>query len=205
MNRSKLIRTYTDFIFVEDAPVRADILLIPGSPAAALGEKAAALYREGFAPKILVSGRYSICEEGLVIPEAELSAYPGSYATEAQFLAAVLEKNGVAAEDIWLEEQATYTYENAIFSRKLLDKKAYPVRRAILCCKPSHARRSLLYYQLLFPDQEILVCPCEHTITADNWYRSPEGIETVLGEIRRCAEQFGDILKSTLTVSPEET
>ena len=31
MNRSKLIRTYTDFIFVEDVPVRADILLIPGS------------------------------------------------------------------------------------------------------------------------------------------------------------------------------
>ena len=204
MNRSKLIRTYTEFIFVEDAPARADILLIPGSPVAALGEKAAALYREGFAPKILVSGRYSICEDRLVIPEEALLAYPGSYATEAQFLAAVLEKNGVAAEDIWLEEQATYTWENAIFSRKMLDKKAYPVSRAILCCKPCHARRSLLYYQLLFPDTEIRVCPCGHTVTADNWYRSPEGIETVLGEIRRCGEQFGDILKSGLTVSPEE-
>ena len=190
---------------MEDVPARADILLIPGSPVAALGEKAAQLYREGFAPKILVSGRYSICEEELVIPEAELSLYPGSYATEAQFLEAVLKKNGVAAEDIWLEEQATYTYENAIFSRKLLDKMAYPVRRAILCCKPCHARRCLLYYQLLFPETKILVCPCEHAITAGNWYRTPEGIETVLGEIRRCGEQFGEILKSGLMTSPEES
>lgn len=198
MNRNKLIETYTSFVFVEDTPEPADILMIPGSPTAALAEKGASLYREGLVPKILVSGRFSICKEGLKIPESELLAYPGSYRTEAEFLAAVLQKNGVPGEDIWLEEQASYTYENAIFSRKLLEEKGYPVRRALLCCKPCHARRSLLYYQLLFPETRFLVCPCRHTVTAKNWYTTAEGIDTVLGEISRCGTQFGEILKSGL-------
>lgn len=198
MNRNELIKTYTSFVFVEQAPEKADILLIPGSPTAALGQKAAELYRAGFVPKILVSGRHSICEDALVIPKEELSACPGSYTSEAEFLTAVMVKNGVPGDAIWQERQASYTYENAIFSRRLLESYGYPVRKALLCCKPSHARRCLLYYQLLFPDTQLLVCPCEHTVTAKNWYRTEEGIDTVLGELKRCSTQFGDILKEGL-------
>lgn len=198
MNRNKLIETYTSFIFVEQRPETADILLIPGSPTAALGIKAAELYREGYVQRILVSGGHSICEEKLVIPEKELSACPGSYASEAEFLTAVMVKNGVPKDAIWQETEATYTYENAILSRRLLQSYGYPVKKALLCCKPSHARRCLLYYHLLFPDTQLLVCPCEHTVTAGNWYRSAEGIDTVLGELKRCGTQFGEILKEGL-------
>ena len=61
---------------------------------------------------------------------------------------------------------------------------------------PCHARRALLYYQLLFPETEFLVCPAkESKITRDNWYLSEEGIETVLGEVERCGSQFHEILR----------
>ena len=39
------------------------------------------------------------------------------------------------------------------------------------------------------------MCPAkESPITAENWYLSKEGIETVLGEVERCGSQFHEIL-----------
>lgn len=204
MNRSKLIETYTRFIFVENMPQKADILLIPGSPQKALAQKAAELYKQGYIPQILVSGRYSICQKKFILPENEKAGDDRKFATEAEYLEAVLLKQGVPKEAIWLEKEAMFTYENAIFSRKLLEKKKYPVKKALLCCKPSHARRCLLYYQLLFPETEFLVCPCAHEIRADNWYQTKEGIDTVLGEISRCGTQFGEILREDLENGEEK-
>ena len=56
----RFLNMYTDYIFVEHPPAKADILFIPGSNAAALGERAAALWREGYAPVVIPSGKYSI-------------------------------------------------------------------------------------------------------------------------------------------------
>lgn len=191
----KLIRFYTELIFVSDVPDKADLILVPGSDAAELGEKAALLWKEGVAPIILVSGKYSILRAGFTAPPEKEDRYPGIFETEADFLCSVMEKNGVPSEAIWKEKTATYTYENAIASRRMTEEKNLNVRRAILCCKPSHARRCLLYYQLLFPETEFLLCPCDHEITADNWYRTEKGIDTVLGEAERLGTQFHRILR----------
>lgn len=191
----KLIRFYTELIFAHDTPQKADVIFVPGSQEMALGEKAAALWRSGFAPVILVSGRYSITGSVFTaLPEAK-AKYPGEYETEADFLGLVMERNGVPKEAIWKEKTATYTYENAIASFGLTKERQLEVKKAILCCKPSHARRSLLYYQLLFPQTQFLVCPCDHEITADNWYRTETGIDTVLGEAERLGTQFHQILR----------
>ena len=191
----KLIRFYTDLIFVSHLPKKADVILVPGSDTEALGQKAAQLWKEGFAPIILVSGKYSITKKGFTVPPELVHTYPEQYETEADFLEAVMEKNGVPKEAVWKEKTATYTYENAIASCRMTKERHKEVKRAILCCKPSHARRSLLYYQLLFPKTEFLVCPCEHELTADNWYQTENGIDTVLGEAERLGTQFHQILR----------
>ena len=78
---------------------------------------------------------------------------------------------------IWREEKATYTYENAIRSREVTDAAGLQVKRGIICCKPAHARRALLYYQLLYPEAELLVCPADDCeITRDNWYLSEKAV-----------------------------
>lgn len=190
-----LIRFYTELIFVQDIPQKADVIFVPGSQEMALGEKAAALWKDGFAPRILVSGKYSITGAGFTaLPEA-MAKYPGTYETEADFLGQVMEQNGVPKEAIWKEKTATYTYENAILSCRMTKERHLEVKTAILCCKPSHARRSLLYYQLLFPETQFLVCPCDHEITAENWYSTETGIDTVLGEAERLGTQFHQILR----------
>ena len=190
-----LIRFYTELIFVQDIPQKADVIFVPGSQEMALGEKAAALWKDGYAPRILVSGKYSITGAGFTaLPEA-MARYAGTYETEADFLGQVMEQNGVPKEAIWKEKTATYTYENAILSCQMTKERQLEVKTAILCCKPSHARRSLLYYQLLFPETQFLVCPCDHEITAENWYSTETGIDTVLGEAERLGTQFHQILR----------
>ena len=117
--------------------------------------------------------------------------YGGDYETEWEFLKNVLLKNGVPEEAILMENQATFTYENAIFSRQVTDLHKIHVKKAILCCKTYHARRSLMYYQLLYPETVIMVCPaCPDGITRENWRETETGVEAVTGEIDRIVKQF---------------
>ncbi|HCT90922.1 MAG TPA: hypothetical protein DF613_06015 [Lachnospiraceae bacterium] len=194
----RFLDMYTDYIFVEHPPAKADILFIPGSNVAALGEHAADLWRKGYSPVVVPSGRYSILTGHFAGVQDEPKRYPGPYGTEAEFLTDVLVKNGVDPEAVWPEPEATYTYENAIYSRRLTDARNLTVRKAILCCRPYHARRALLYYQLLYPECEFLVCPCKSDVTAANWYITKEGMELVLGEMERCGKQFHKIMEEIL-------
>ena len=84
---------------------------------------------------------------------------PEGYETEWEYLASVLTAAGVPREAILKEDQATYTYENAIFSRRTAEAMGLSIKKAILCCQAFHARRCFLYYQEQFPQTEILVCP----------------------------------------------
>ena len=127
----KLIRFYTELIFVSDTPKKADVIFVPGSDTTALGEQAARLWKEGIAPVILVSGKYTIMGNGFSPSLENLRRYPGEYETEADFLGAVMEANGVETECIWKEKTATYTYENAIASKKMTQKKTIRNKRDI--------------------------------------------------------------------------
>ena len=191
----KFLQQFTDFIFVEHPPAPADIIFIPGNGFPQMAERAVALWRQGMAPLLLPSGKYSTLTGHFSGVQAGQELYPGPYETEWQFLRDVLVRNGVPESAILREDTSTYTYENAIQSRKLTDSLGLTIRRAILCCHAWHARRCLLYYQLQYPDAEILVCPSDTGINRENWHLTGEGIDLVLGEIERCGGQFHLILR----------
>lgn len=192
----KYIKDITDFIFLEDEPQKADIIFVPGSPAPEAAEHAARLWIQGYAPLVLPSGKHSITQDHFHGPQRKNSFYDGSYETEWDFLKDVLMKNGVDESCILQENRATYTYQNAIFSREATDRLSLKIERAILSCKSYHARRSLMYYETLYPDTHFFVCPIDvKGINRDNWYSTKEGIDQILGELKRCGEQFGTILK----------
>ncbi len=186
----------TDFIFVETPLKRADIIFVPGNGYPQMAERAAELWREGVAPYALPSGKFSILSDEFSGPLDKKERYGGRYDTEWDFLRDVLIKNGVEESCILREDRATYTYENAIYSRKVVDEKGLKIRKAILCCKNYHARRCLLYYQLLFPRTKFYVAPCEADgINRENWHCHEKGIAAVLGEMERCGSQFHQIIK----------
>ena len=188
----------TDFIFLSDAPKPSDIIFIPGNSHAEPSELAARLYRKGYAPLVLPSGRYAIGQGAFAGQSTGARAYAGRFLTECEFMAHVLAENGVPDGAILREDEATYTYQNAIFSRRHTDERSLTIRRGIVCCRPVHARRVKMYYQTLYPDAELLICPAPDAITRENWMQNPEGIDAVLGELERCGAQFGDIMKDML-------
>ena len=193
------IRDVADFIFLQDAPAPADVIFIPGNGHALPAELAARLYGEGLAPWVLPSGRYAIGTSGFAGQLSGVRRYEGPFDTEWAFMRRILLDNGVPEHAILREDEATYTYQNAIYSRRRTDAMKLTVSRGIICCMPVHARRAKMYYETLFPEAQLLVCPAPGAaVTRESWLQSPEGIDAVLGELSRCGGQFHDILKALM-------
>lgn len=195
----KWVQDIARFIFLEDAPQESDIIFVPGNGHALPSELAAQLYRKGFAPYILPSGRYAIGSPGFAGQKSGSRRYEGLFETEWAFMRHILRENGVPDSAILREDEATYTHQNAIFSRRRTDSENLVIRRSIICCMPVHARRARMYYETLYPEAELLVCPALGAgVTEENWTHSAEGIDAVLGEMERCGGQFHNILKEIM-------
>ena len=200
----RYIRAVTDFVFVEDQPEKADVILIPGSRKTEHAIRAAELYRAGYAPWVLPSGRYAMrygCFRG--VPEKYRAEYPEEYETEWAFLRAVLLKHGVPDSAILREDQATYTWENATYSRDVLAAAGLEVRTAILSCHAFHARRALLYYQAAMPDTRFIVCPTATPgYTREDWFLTEKGRARVMGEVQRLGSQVSEVFAMMLEQKP---
>ena len=178
MDYAEFMKNAENFIFAEGKPEKADIIFVPGNGFPEMAENAAKLYKQGYAPYILPSGRYSVTVGKFAGVQTKKELYDGDYETEWEFLKNVLMKNGVPKEVILREDQSTFTYENAIYSRQVTDNMY-------------HERRSLMYYQILYPEAEIIVCPsCPDGITRENWRETEAGVEAVTGELNRIIRQF---------------
>ena len=88
--KEQFLKQFTDFIFVKDQPREADLIFIPGNGWPQMAERAAELYREGYAPALLPSGKHSITKGSFSGVRAKGDRYRDTYATEWEFLADVL-------------------------------------------------------------------------------------------------------------------
>lgn len=192
----KFLEGAEEFIFAENKPERADIIFVPGNGYPQMAEKAAELYKVGLADRVLPSGRYSVVSGKFSGALEKMDIYNEEYETEWEFLKDVLVKNGVPEQRILREDHATFTYENAIYSRQVTDQAGLEIKKAILCCKSYHARRCLMYYQLLYPETQFYVVPVDADgITRENWREKEEGIDAVTGELSRIVKQFSLMLE----------
>ena len=155
----KTIDDITNFIFLEDYPVKSDIIFIPGGSYAEIAEKAAMLWHKNYSNIILPSGKYSAKQGYFPGILSKTDKYNMKYNTEWEFLKDVLVQNGVAETAILKEDNAENTYENAINSKRITDENNLAIKKAIICCKSFHARRCLMYYQLCYPQTEFTICP----------------------------------------------
>ncbi|MDR2656647.1 MAG: YdcF family protein [Oscillospiraceae bacterium] len=192
----RIISDITDFIFIADEPQKADAILLPGGSDPAIPERAAELYHLGYAPVLIPAGGQSVKTGTFGGVRIKADIYNGDYETDCAFHTDVLLKNGVPLNAIIGEDRSGYTKENALLSRKVADENGLLVRKALIVCKAFHARRSLMCYQLSFPDVEIFVAPVDvYGISRDNWHKQGYGVERVLGELSRCGDQFVNEMK----------
>lgn len=174
------IKFITDYIFIGDTLKESDCIFIPGSFCPELAVRASSIYKQGYSNLIVPSGKYSAKKK-----------YKNNFnITESQFLKNILLKNNIEEENIICEEYATYTIENARFSKMLLEKKNIYVSKAIICCKSFHAKRCQLIYKLFFQNVDLYVSPVDvYGINKTNWFKTEYGMKIVLNEMKKIKEQ----------------
>ena len=192
---NRIINDITNFIFVEDKPQKVDAIFLPGGSHPEQPEYAAELYLKGYAKWLVPSGGVSVKRDKWPGVRSKADIYNGDYQSDCEFFTDVFVKNGVPADVIVGEDKSGHTRDNAFLSRMVVYEKGIEIKTAIIVCKAFHARRCLMLYQMAFPDAKFYVCPVVCMgITKDNWYKSEQGIDRVLGELARCGNQFvGDI------------
>lgn len=190
-----VLQDITNFIFLEHEPEKSDIIFIPGSPRPESMELACHIWQKGYAKYLLPSGKYSITKNVFEGVESKADIYCEDYQTEWEFYSDIAKKAGIPSQAVLKEDKATYTMQNAEFSKQVTDRMNMQVHRAIICCKSFHARRCYMYYQMAYPDTEFLMVPVNiDGINKENWYETKEGIRHVLGELKRCGTQFEDLI-----------
>ncbi len=196
---NRIITDISNYIFVSDNPEIVDAIFLPGGSNPEQPEYAAELYRKGYAKWIITSGGVSVKLNKWPGVRSKADIYNGDYQTDCEFFTDVLIKNGVPADVIVGENQSGHTRDNAYLSRKVVDDCGLQIKSAIIVCKAFHARRCLMLYQMAFPYVEIKVCPIHcYNITKENWFRTEQGIDRVLGELARCGSQFVADIKEYL-------
>lgn len=192
MNK-RVIWDITDFIFMNDPLKKSDIIFIPGSSKSVICEKAAQLYKDGYAEYCLPSGLYSSKYGRFASEFVDNPRYTGEYATEFDYCRQVLIENGVPENAILREDRATNSMENAEYSFEVLKNMGINVSRGIICCQAFHARRAFMSYANYFGDTELIVVPSvTQGIASDDWYKTEHGYKKVMGEVAKCGIYFKD-------------
>ena len=114
---------------------------------------AARLYHQGSAPYILLSGGRI---EWLDAREASSSA---------EEMAEILSMLGVPEEALWLQSKSRNTYEDAIYSKQVLDEKG--IQRIILVTSAMHMPRSVAIFE--HQGFEVVPMPVDYGITKATW------------------------------------
>lgn len=171
----------TNFIFVDDEIVQADVIILPGSSHKQLVDRAIELYKQEKAPLLLFTGGFS---EKLGKPESE-------WAKEIAI------NMGIPESSILIESKSTNTKENAIEALSLLKKRKIKFEKVILVAKTYHSRRLLMSFSKVFTDNQLMVSPVveNREITKENWTANTEKIATVMEEVGKISEYYlkGDL------------
>ena len=132
------------FLCVDSGPVAADMLVVLGGGVHERPVRAAELFRQHAAPRILISGA------GDDVINRDL-----------------LLKQGVPRGVIQMEDDSTTTRENALFTVKLL--RAQHVRSVILVTMWYHARRALKTFEHFAPEMKFYSRPSYYAFDRGDW------------------------------------
>ena len=141
-----------DYLGMHRKPEKADVIVGFGNFNTDIARRAAELYHQGYAPKILFTGGLGRNTEGL-LPEPEALRF-----------AKVAIACGVPQEDILLEDQSRNTKENIDFTRRLLEGEGIPHQRILGVHQPFMERRIVAAMGVYWPEQQFSVTSPQVTI-----------------------------------------
>ena len=135
-----------EFLRVDSGPVRADVMVVLGGGSHDRPERAAELFREQAAPRILVSGL-----------------------GDGKIYRRFLTESGVPSRLIQIEDQSRTTKENAIDTIKLLRQQR--AHRVIIVTSWYHSRRALACFEHYGPEMQFYSRPSYFAYRRADWAR----------------------------------
>lgn len=168
-----------DYLSLHQEPEKADVILGFGCYDDNVARRAAELYLQGYAPKILFTGGLGRNTTGLFTE------------TEAEKFLKVAVAMGVPEEDILLENKSTNTKENICFTRALLEEKGIPHGRILGVHKPYMERRIHAAMGVYWRSQAFSVTSFRQTLAEALEESQRQGMElhstisTIVGDFQR--------------------
>lgn len=141
-----------DYLGMHQQPEKADCIVGFGNFNTDIARRAAELYHQGYAPKILFTGGLGRNTEGL-LPEPEAVRF-----------AKVAVACGVPEEDIILEDRSTNTKENIEFTREKLIALGLPHEHILGVHQPFMERRIMAAMGVYWPELRFTVTSPQVTI-----------------------------------------
>ncbi|MBE9046053.1 YdcF family protein [Pleurocapsales cyanobacterium LEGE 10410] len=122
----------------------------------------AKLYKDGLAPQIILTG-------------GRIQWYGGD-SSEAESMAKILELMGIPREAMILESRSLNTYENAVFTKEILERKN--IKQILLVTSAAHMPRSLA----IFKKQGInaIAAPADFIVSDRNLTASQSSTEGII-------------------------
>lgn len=148
----KKVEVLLEYLFITVEVQKADAILGLGSIDYKVAEKCAELYNNGYGKYIIFTGDCGKGTKGILTE------------TEAKYFRDITVKNGVPEEKIYLEEKATNTLENFIYSRRLMKENNLNPKSIIVVQKPYEVRRSSAVAEKLFGDKKVYVTSPDFSI-----------------------------------------
>src|SRR4051794_28648727 len=164
----------TDLLFLREEPARADLAMVFGAAneadLARRTREGVRLYREGYVPRLLVTG-------GGVLALAR---------PEAARMADLARQLGVPEGDLLVESRSNTTFSNARYSLDLLGELGLleGLATVLLVSSEWHMRRVLLTVRATCPqDIRFVCCPTPEGCTRETWAASEECRKEVFQEL----------------------
>ena len=154
MDFLKPLQVIWDYLCLNEPLEKADCIVGFGNFNTDIARRAAQLYHEGWAPKILFTGGLGRNTEGL-LPEPEAVRF-----------AKVAMECGVPEADIILEPNSTNTKENIVFTREKLESLGLPHDRILGVHQPFMERRIKAAMGVYWPELNFQITSPQVTIPA---------------------------------------
>ncbi|HEV8383329.1 MAG TPA: YdcF family protein [Candidatus Acidoferrales bacterium] len=167
--RAPILRAAGGFWVVEDSPEKADAIIILGDDnyQADRATRAAELYRAGWAPRVVASGRFL-----------------RPYASVPELMQHDLSERGVPAGAIVrMPSFARNTREEAVVLRRLADRQHW--RRVLVVTSNFHTRRARHIFVRVFRDSADVrvIAARDSGYDPADWWRSRSGIKAFFLEL----------------------
>ena len=141
-----------EYLGMHQSPQKADCIVGFGNFNTNIARRAAELYHQGYAPKVLFTGGLGRNTEGL-LPEPEAVRF-----------AKVAMECGVPEGDILIEDKSTNTKENIAFTRQLLRDRGVTHDHILGVHQPFMERRICAALGVYWPEVKITVTSPQVTI-----------------------------------------